>query len=118
MNLLARFLGTVLALFVAAHVVAGFVVETLYAAAIVAVILGIINITLKPIVLLITLPLQIITLGLFTFVVNAAFLLFIASFVQGFALAGNFIDQFIAAFFGALIITATLWIVDLFTKRK
>lgn len=118
MNIFARFLGTVLALFIAASVVAGFVVDTLYAAAIVAVILGIINITLKPIVLLITLPLQIITLGLFTFVINAAFLLFVASFVQGFSLAGDFIQQFIAAFLGALIITGVLWLVDLFTKRK
>lgn len=114
MSLIARFLGTVFALLLATQFVTGFVVDTLYAAVIVALILGVINITLKPLVLLIALPLQILTLGLFTFVVNAAFLLFIASFIQGFSIAGNFIEQFIAAFLGALIITAVLWVLDLF----
>ena len=114
MNLIARFLGTVFALLLAAYVIEGFIVESLYAAVIVALILGIINITLKPLVLLIALPLQILTLGLFTFVVNAAFLLFVASFVEGFALAGTFVEQFIAALLGGLLITAVLWILDIF----
>jgi len=114
MSVVARFLGTVFALLLAAYLVPGFVVDTLYAAAIVALILGVINITLKPLVLLIALPLQILTLGLFTFVVNAAFLLFIASFIEGFSIAGNFAEQFIAALLGGLIITAVLWVLDLF----
>lgn len=114
MSLLARFLGTVLALLIATHYINGFVIESLYAAVIVAVILGIINITLKPLVLLIALPLQILTLGLFTFVVNAGFLLFVASFIEGFALVGTFTEQFIAAFLGGLVITVVLWILDVF----
>lgn len=114
MNLIARFAGTVFALLLATYLIDGFVVATLYAAVIVALILGVINITLKPLVLLIALPLQILTLGLFTFVVNAAFLLFIASFIEGFSIAGNFVEQFITAFLGALIITVVLWILDLF----
>jgi len=108
MNILARFLGTIFALLIAAYVVNGFIVESLYAAAIVAVMLGIINITLKPIVLLIALPIQILTLGLFTFVVNALFLWFVASFVQGFTVAG-----FVPALIGSLIITAVLWVLDI-----
>ncbi|MFQ5541064.1 MAG: phage holin family protein [Candidatus Paceibacteria bacterium] len=114
MSLIARFLGTIFALLLAASLIPGFVVESLYAAAIVALILGVINITLKPLVLLIAFPLQLLTLGLFTFVVNAAFLLFVASFVDGFALAGNFAEQFLAALLGGLIITAVLWILDIF----
>lgn len=109
MSLVVRFLGTILGLFLAAHFVSGFVVDGLYAAIIVAIILGIINITLKPIVLLIALPLQILTLGLFRFVVNAFFLWFIASFVQGFAVVG-----FLPALLGSLVITAVLWALDLF----
>ena len=109
MNLLARFLGTVFALLLATELIAGFVVESLYAATIVAVLLGIINITLKPLVLLIALPLQILTLGLFTFVVNAAFLLLVASFVEGFTVMG-----FVPALLGALLIAVTLWVLDLF----
>ena len=111
MSLLARFLGTIFALFLAAYLIDGFIVESLYAAAIVAILLGIINVTLKPLVLLIALPLQIITLGLFTFVVNALFLLFIASFVEGFAITG-----FVAALLGGLLIAVVLWILDLFSK--
>lgn len=114
MNLFARFFGTVFALLLAAYYIPGFVVDSLYAAVIVSLILGVINITLKPLVLLIALPLQILTLGLFTFVVNAGFLLFIASFVDGFALVGPFVEQFIAAFLGALVITLVLWILDRF----
>lgn len=113
MGIIARFLGTVFALLLAAYLIPGFVVEGVYAAIIVAIILGIINITLKPIVLLIALPLQIITLGLFTFVVNALFLLFVASFIDGFALVGNFVDQFIAALLGGLVIAAVLWVLDI-----
>ncbi|XKT74476.1 MAG: phage holin family protein [Patescibacteria group bacterium UBA2163] len=109
MNIFSRFLGTILALLLSAYVIEGFIVESLYAAAIVAVMLAIINITLKPIVLLIALPLQVLTLGLFTFIVNALFLLFVASFVQGFAIAG-----FVPALFGALVIAATLWVLDIF----
>jgi len=109
MNLVARFLGTILALLIAAYYIQGFEVDSLYAAAIVALILGIINITLKPLVLLIALPLQILTLGLFTFVVNALFLLFVASFVEGFAVLG-----FVPALLGALLIAAVLWILDIF----
>jgi putative membrane protein len=112
MNILAKFLGTILALLLATQLIDGFVVQNLYAAAIVAIILGIINITLKPIVLLIALPLQVLTLGLFTFVVNAFFLLFIASFVEGFQLVGTFSEQFVAALLGALVISLTLWILD------
>jgi len=114
MSLIARFLGTVFALLFAAYIIPGFVVGSLYTAAIVALVLGIINITLKPLVLLIALPLQVLTLGLFTFVINAAFLLFIASFIEGFSIAGNFVEQFITALLAGLVIAVTLWIVDLF----
>lgn len=114
MSLIARFLGTVFALLAAAYLVPGFIIDSLYAAAIVALALGVINITLKPLVLLIALPLQLLTLGFFTFVVNAAFLLFIASFIDGFSIAGNFFEQFITALLAGLVIAAVLWLLDLF----
>jgi len=114
MGLIARFFGTVFALLLATYLIDGFVVDSLYSAVIVALVLGVINITLKPLILLIALPLQILTLGLFTFVVNAAFLLFIASFIQGFSIAGNFIEQFITALLAGLLIVAVLWVLDLF----
>ena len=98
-KLIVHFLGTVLAVLLAAYVVPGFVVDSFYIAAVIAVILGILNITIKPLLTLLTLPLNIITLGLFSFVINAVLLLLVASFVEGFH-----IDGFVPALVGAVVI--------------
>ena len=110
MNLLLRFFGTICAVLLAAYVVPGFVVQGFYAAAIVAVILGIVNVTIKPIVKILTLPLTILTLGLFTFVINALLLMFIASFVEGFNIEG-----FIPAVLGGAVIAVVTWALDKLT---
>lgn len=107
MSFIARFLGTILTLLGVAYLIPGFQVESVYTAVIIAIVLGIINITLKPLVLLIALPLEILTLGLFTFIVNAGFLLLIATFVEGFTITG-----FIPALEGAFLIAVALWILD------
>jgi len=104
MGILLRFLGTVFAVLLAAYVVPGFTVESFYVAAIVALILGVLNITVKPILFVLTLPLNILTFGLFTFVLNALLLWFVASFVQGFSVAG-----FLPALLGSLVITIVNW---------
>lgn len=104
MGLLVRFLGTVFAVLLAAYVVPGFAVSGFYAAALVALVLGVLNVTVKPVILVLTLPLNLLTLGLFTFVVNALLLRFVATFVPGFAIAG-----FAPALWGALIITVVHW---------
>jgi putative membrane protein len=105
MHLLARFLGTVFAVLLAAYVVPGFVVSSFYTAAIVALILGVLNITIKPLLLLLTLPINLLTFGLFTLVINAFLLWFIATFVSGFTVAG-----FVPALLGGLIIAVVGWI--------
>lgn len=105
MGLLVRFFGTVLAVLAAAYYVPGFHVSGFYAAVIVALVLGILNITLKPIILILTLPLNLLTLGLFTFIVNALLLWFVATFVQGFS-----VDGFAPALWGSLIITVVAWV--------
>ena len=105
MSILARFLGTVFAVLLAAYVVPGFVVTSFYTAVIVALVLGLLNITVKPILILFTLPITLLTFGLFTLVINAFLLWFVATFVAGFAVAG-----FAPAFFGGLIIAVVNWI--------
>lgn len=82
--------------------VAGF-----YIALITAFILGLVNVIIKPILILLTLPINILTLGLFTFFINGLLFWFVASFVDGFNVTG-----FGAAFFGALIMTIVGWILD------
>lgn len=105
MKLLLRFLGTVLAVLLAAYVVPGFHVDGFYSAALVALVLGLLNVTLKPILLILTLPLNLLTLGLFSFVINAGLILLSATFVKGFV-----VDGFIPALLGGALIAVVGWI--------
>lgn len=111
MNLIVKFLATVGALFLSAYYIPGFAVESFYIASIVALLLGVLNITLKPVLVLLTLPLNIITLGLFTFVINAGLILGIASFVEGFEVAG-----FVPALLGGFVVAVAGWLVDRIIK--
>jgi putative membrane protein len=107
MSFIARFLVTPVALLLAAVIIPGVVVSGIYIALIVAILLGIINITLRPLLILLTLPITIITLGLFTFVINALLLLLLASFVDGLAFNG-----FIPALLTALLLAFANWAAD------
>jgi len=109
MDFLVRFLGATLAVLLAAYLIPGFVVSGFYTALIVALVLGVLNITIKPILVLLTLPLNLLTLGLFSFVINAALLLFIASFVEGFTVTG-----FVPALLGGVVIAVVNWLVHEF----
>jgi putative membrane protein len=90
-SLITRLLLNILALLLVAYVVPGIVVDGFFTALIVAVLLGLLNIFIKPILVLLTLPITILTLGLFTFVINALLFWFVASFVEGFAVSGFWI---------------------------
>lgn len=98
-TLLAKWCIAALSVFLAAHFVPGITVASLYTALVVAALLGLLNLTAKPILLLLTLPLTVVTLGLFALVINAVLLWFLGTIVQGFVVEG-----FLAAFLGALII--------------
>ncbi|MFA5031247.1 MAG: phage holin family protein [Patescibacteria group bacterium] len=83
----------------------GFTVDSLYTALIVAAIFGILNAVIRPILMLFTLPVTILTLGLSTFVFSALILWFVASFVKGIA-----IDGFLTALIAAVIIWAVSFV--------
>lgn len=100
MYLIARILLNALALLVAAYVVPGIVVESIYIAIVAAVVLGLVNLTIKPILFILTLPITILTLGLFAFVLNALMFWFVASFLDGFS-----VDGFIPALLGSLVVS-------------
>lgn len=76
------FVNTV-GLLVIAYLLKGFHVANVTAALVAALVLGIVNVFIKPILLVLTLPLNILTLGLFTFVVNAALLKLVSAVVPG-----------------------------------
>tara|TARA_B100000745_G_scaffold252505_2_gene174727 strand:+ start:3405 stop:3743 length:339 start_codon:yes stop_codon:yes gene_type:complete len=77
-----------LALVVTANVLPGVALAGPYAAIIAAIILGFLNILVRPVLIVLTLPITVVTLGLFIFVINAAMLLLVAYFVDGFVVSG------------------------------
>ncbi|MDC1205230.1 phage holin family protein [Candidatus Pacebacteria bacterium] len=100
MVIISRILVSALALLLAAYLVPGIEVESLYVAIIAAIILGILNLVVRPILIILTLPITIVTLGLFMFVINAGIFLFVASFIDGFVVNG-----FLIALLGSLLVS-------------
>lgn len=98
-NLLILWLATALSVMLGAYLLSGVQVASFGVALIVAAFIGLVNLTIRPILILITLPINILTLGLFTFVINAVLLLLISYLIDGFT-----IDGFWPAFFLALIL--------------
>lgn len=109
MRFLARLIITALSLVFVTYVVPGFEVSGFYPALIAALVLGILNAIVRPVLIVLTLPITILTLGLFIFVINAALFLFAASFIQGFAIA-----SFGAALLGSILVSAISWVANHF----
>jgi putative membrane protein len=103
-RVLLRWLINALAIYVASKVVPGIWVRDEWAIIAVALILGLVNAFIRPLVKLFTCPLIILTLGLFTFVINAA-MLGLTSWVAGELGIGFGVAGFWAAFWGALVIS-------------
>ncbi len=85
MNPLLYLLTNGLAVYISAYVLPGVHVNDFFAAVVTAVILGLINMTLKPILLFLTLPINILTLGLFTLILNGFMVIITSNIVPGFA---------------------------------
>jgi putative membrane protein len=96
---LVRWILSAVALLIVADVVPGFHVRSIGSALLAALVIGFVNATLGTLLKLITLPLTILTFGIFLLVVNALMLEVAAWFVPGFAVRG-----FAAAFWGALVL--------------
>jgi putative membrane protein len=88
MSLLIHWVVEALTLLAIPYVVPGFRVANLGTALVAAVILGLVNVIIRPILILLTLPINILTLGLFTLVINALLLKLVASMVSGFTIDG------------------------------
>lgn len=100
MKLLIRLLSNGFAVFVTAYILPGITVDTFVTALVVSVILGVANTCIKPILILLTLPITIITLGLFTFVINAFLVLLVGTIVPGFQ-----VDGFVSALLFSLVLS-------------
>jgi putative membrane protein len=113
MRLIIRLLASALAVLIAAHVIPGIEVNGYGDALIAAVVLGLLNLVIRPIIMLLTLPLNILTLGLFSWVINAFLFWVVGNILNGFK-----VDDFAAAFLGALLVTIISWIVNLLLRRR
>lgn len=100
MKIIARLLLNALALLIIAYYIDGITVDTTYAAIIAAIILSILNAVVRPILFVLTLPITLLTLGLFSFVINATLFLFAASFIDGFS-----VENFWFALIGSLLLS-------------
>ncbi len=91
MKLIIRILLTALAVILIAEFLPGVSVESYVTAIIVAVVLALLNLIVKPILVILTLPVTILTLGLFLLVINAVIILMAGSFISGFGVDGFWI---------------------------
>jgi putative membrane protein len=107
--IITRWLIITAAILLSSMLIPGIHVDSLFTAIISAGLLGLINIIIKPVLIVLTLPLNILTLGLFTFIINAFLLKMVAYFVTGFEVHG-----FVAALFGALVISIVSWLANRF----
>lgn len=92
------------ALLAVAYVMPGIDVASFTTALVAALILGLVNAVIRPVLVLLTLPVTILTLGLFIFVINGLLFWFVGSFVQGFVVSG-----FWAGVFGAIVYSLISW---------
>jgi putative membrane protein len=100
-----RVLIAALGLWLATEWIDGITVSTATTLILAALLLGVVNAIVKPIVVLLTLPATLLTLGLFLLVVNAAMLGLVAAFLPGFSIAG-----FWPAFWAAILVSIVSWI--------
>ena len=108
---LFRLLITAFGLWAAATIVPGVEITGWRALLVSALLLGIVNAVIRPIILILTLPLTVLTLGLFLFVLNAFCLWLASALVKGFEVHG-----FLAALFGALLVSVVSWLLTAFVS--
>ncbi|MFM7440970.1 MAG: phage holin family protein, partial [Snowella sp.] len=106
---LITWLITAVALLVTAQLVPGIEIENFWVAVVAAIIMGLINAIVKPILIFFTLPLTILTFGLFLFVVNAISFSLVAYFTPGFS-----VNSFWDALFGSIVLSVIVWILNQF----
>lgn len=104
MRLLVTWLINAAALFALPYLMQSIRVENFSTALIAALVLGLVNVLIKPILVLLTLPVTVLTLGLFIFVINALMFWMVANFVGGFQVSG-----FWSAFAGAILYSLISW---------
>jgi putative membrane protein len=113
MGFLIRWLILTVAIIVASYLLEGIRISGFFSAFFAAATLGILNALFRPILILLTLPINILTLGLFTFIINALMLKMASGVIPGFEVYG-----FWTAVFGSLIISVVSWLLNSFISDR
>ena len=112
MKIVIRWLLLAAALLLVAHLYPGVQVASFTSAMIAALVLGLLNALLRPILVLLTLPVTVLTLGLFLFVINALMFYFAAQLLEGLNVTG-----FVAALIGSLLYSLCGLVIDVALER-
>jgi putative membrane protein len=113
MRFIVQAVFTAVGLWISSEFVPGIEVASLTTLALAALLLGVVNALVRPIAVLLTLPLTIITLGLFLLVINAAMIGLVAMFLKGFEVAG-----FVPALLAAIVVSLTSWFGSMLFPRR
>ncbi|MEP7141922.1 MAG: phage holin family protein [Ferruginibacter sp.] len=106
MKFLLKILITTVNAFILAHILPGITIHDIFTALMVAVLLAILDATVKPVLIILTFPVTVLTLGLFLFVINACILLATGYFVEGFKVEGFWyavLFSILLSFFNSLV---------------
>ena len=112
-GIIIRWLIQTLAIVLTAYLLEGIRVMDFTSALLAAAFLGVLNAFFRPILIILTLPINILSLGLFTFIINALLLMMVSGVVSGFEVRG-----FWSAVFGSLIISIVSWLLSSFISDK
>ena len=113
MGLLLRWLILTSGIIIASYLLEGIHVSGFVPAFFAAALLGILNALFRPVLILLSLPINILSLGLFTFVINALMLVMVSGIISGFEVHG-----FWTAVFGSLIISIISWLLNSFISDR
>ena len=113
MGIFLRWLILTAAILVASYLIEGITIDGFWSALFAAALLGILNAFFRPILIILTLPLNILTFGLFTFVTNALLLKMVSGVISGFEVHG-----FWTAVLGSLMITIVSWLLSSFVNER
>ena len=100
MHFLINWIVSTLAIIITGYLLPGVKIEGFFVALVTALVLGLLNAVVKPILFILTLPINILTLGLFTFVLNALIIMLVSAIVPGFKVNG-----FLSALLFSLVLT-------------
>ncbi|MFM2060779.1 MAG: hypothetical protein RLZZ507_449 [Cyanobacteriota bacterium] len=112
-NFLLTWLGTALALLITSQIVPGFMIKTFVAALFAAIVIGLVNAIIRPILSVLAFPITLITFGLFTFVINALTLWLASAITPG---SGFQIQGFIPAFLGSIVLSIVSSVINYFLR--